>query len=137
MATKSVLSQLLRAAEMPKPPPPPSPAILAQRLRHALLDAGPLSQKLYDFELAEGVEFWYDGMVADGDDYFIVISEMEGAVAMLLMGSDKQVYGNEAARARLMDLWADGYAANLEQLLPSIVEDLIEGFVAAIGIRVE
>ncbi len=122
---------------MPKPPPPPSPAVLTQRLRQALLEAGPLSQKLYDFELAEGIEFWYDGMVVDGDAYFIVISEMEGDVAMLLMDQDKQVHINEAARVQLMHLWAESYSGNIEQLLPSIVEDLREGFVAAIGIKTE
>jgi hypothetical protein len=69
-------------------------------LRKALLEEGKMEYSLYEYELEEHVDYWYDGLKADRDDFVFAVTENSGHVAMVLILPDKTVLVNEAARTK-------------------------------------
>lgn len=74
-------------------------------LRKALLDDSEMAYSLYEYELEEHIDYWYDGLKADHDDFVFVVTENSGHVAIVLIMPDKTVLVNEAARAKLIEFW--------------------------------
>jgi hypothetical protein len=109
---------------------------LIDRLRKALLEDGAMAHALYEHELKEHLDYWYKDLKRDGEDVVFVVTENTGDVAMVLITRDKTVYINEDARQELMQIWQTYYASNLEMLLPSMVKDLMDGFVAVTGVKI-
>jgi hypothetical protein len=72
-------------------------------LRKALMEDGEMAYSLYKYELEEHIDYWYNGLKADRDDFVFVVTENSGPVAMVLIMPDKTVLVNEAARAKLSD----------------------------------
>lgn len=76
---------------------------IAMLLCNALLEEGKMAQSLYKYELEEHIDYWYEGLKADQDDFVFAVTENSGHVAMALITADKTVLVNEVARAKLSD----------------------------------
>ena len=97
---------------------------IAALLRQALLKDGKMAYSLYKYELEEHIDYWYEGLQADRDDFVLVVTENSGYVAMILILLDKTVLVNEAARAKLSEFWQKNYSINLKQLIPMMAAEL-------------
>jgi hypothetical protein len=104
-------------------------------LKQALLQNGKMEHDLYEFELEEQIDYWYKGLQADGDEFVFVVTENRGHVAMVLITADKTLYINEAARAKLAEMWPLAYDSNLKRLIPLMAKDIAEGFFAVNGVK--
>jgi hypothetical protein len=107
-----------------------------KHLVKALLKDGGMSMSLYEEELRKGVEDFLKSKQEDGDDYFFVITEESGHVAMLLIDSEDKVHANEEARAMLKKFWPkSAYEEHIQDLLPQMVDELINGYYFVTGVR--
>ena len=109
---------------------------LIDRLRKALLEDGAMAHVLYEHELKEHIDYWYQGLKRDREDVVFVVTENSGDVAMVLITRDKTVYINEDAREELMKIWQANYVNNFEMLIPAMVGDLMNDFFAVTGVKV-
>lgn len=105
------------------------------RLQEALLNQGPMAYSLYEYELEENIDYWYDGLKADRDELVFVVTENSGHVAMLLILPDKTLFVNEEARAKLMEFWQSNYAVNMKRLIPLMVKELSDDVIAVNGVK--
>jgi hypothetical protein len=108
---------------------------IQRNLKKALLDGGPLAQALFEFELEEHVEEYIKSKREDKDEFFFLITEHSGDVAMLLIDKDDQLHINENARAMLEKLWRDAYRPNIQRLLPDMAGQLSEGYLFTAGVK--
>jgi|GEM_PF-699492 len=113
-----------------------TPKMLTKRLHKALLENGEMADALYEYELQENIDYWYKGLIRDQEDFVFVVTENSGDVAMVLITPDKTVYVNEKARAKLMEFWLAAYAQNIEQLIPAMVQDLLDGHFFETGCKI-
>jgi hypothetical protein len=60
-------------------------------LCEALLRGGKMELALYEYEIEEHIEYWYEGLKADRDEFVFVVTENSGDVAMVLITEDKTV----------------------------------------------
>jgi hypothetical protein len=104
-------------------------------LRKALLEEGKMEYSLYEYELEEHIDYWYDGLKADRDDFVFVVTENSGHVAMLLILPDKTVLVNEAARAKLSEFWQSNYSTNLKRLIPMMAKELANDSLFVNGVK--
>ncbi len=109
---------------------------LTNRLRQALLEDGEMAYALYEHELKEHIDYWYQGLKRDREDVVFVVTENTGHVAMVLITRDKTVYINEEAKQEVMKIWKTRYANNMEKLIPAMAGDLMDGFVSVTGVKV-
>jgi len=109
---------------------------IAVLLRRALLEKGKMEYSLYEYELEEHIDYWYDGLKADRDDFVFVVTENSGHVAMVLILPDKTVLINEAARAKLSEFWQSNYSANLKRLIPVMAKELANNELFVNGVKV-
>ncbi len=58
-------------------------------LRKALLEGGEMAYGLYEFELQEHIDYWYQGLLRDKDEFLFAVTENNGDVAMVLIMPDK------------------------------------------------
>jgi predicted metal-dependent hydrolase len=105
-------------------------------LHKALLEEGEMAQSLYEYELEEHIDYWYEGLKADRDDFVFAVTENSGHVAMVLIMADKTVLINEVARAKLSDFWQHNYRANMEKLIPMMAKDLADDTLYVNGVRI-
>jgi hypothetical protein len=105
-------------------------------LRKALLEEGKMEYFLYEYELEEHIDYWYDGLKADRDDFVFVVTENSGHVAMVLILPDKTVLVNEIARAKLSEFWQSNYGVNLKRLLPIMAKELANNLLFVNGVKV-
>lgn len=108
---------------------------IIRNLREALLQDGEMSRSLYEYELEPNIDYWYDELKADRNEYVIVITENNGHVAMVLIQDDKTLYINEAGRERLKKLWPAAYRQNMERFIPMMAQDLSNGYMAVTGVN--
>lgn len=104
-------------------------------LRKALLEDGEMAYSLYEYELEEHIDYWYDGLKADHDDFVFVVTENSGHVAMVLIMPDKTVLVNEAARAKLIEFWQNNYSINLNRLIPTMADELANDSLFVNGVK--
>ncbi|MGI0484207.1 hypothetical protein ACN4EK_02150 [Pantanalinema rosaneae CENA516] len=104
-------------------------------LRKALLDDSEMAYSLYEYELEEHIDYWYDGLKADHDDFVFVVTENSGHVAMVLIMPDKTVLVNEAARAKLIEFWQNNYSINLNRLIPTMADELANDSLFVNGVK--
>ncbi len=71
-------------------------------LRQALLNNGKMEYALFEFELEEHIDYWYEGLIRDGEEFVFVVTENKGHVAMVLITKEKDIYVNEKAREQLV-----------------------------------
>ena len=106
-------------------------------MRKALLKDGRMAAALYEYELAEHIEYWYTGLQTDGEEYVFAVTENSGDVAMVLITKGKENYVNEEARAKLQTLWLQPvYARNLKLLIPVMADQLANNIIAVNGVKV-
>ena len=108
---------------------------IEKNLRKALLEDGPFARTLFEFELEEHIDEYMRSRQADGDDYFIAVTEHTNDVAMLLIDQDDKVHINEAARALLKKFWKDNYRRNLRRMIPDMARELDNGYLYVMGVR--
>ena len=87
---------------------------IANLLGKALLQDGKMERALYDYELEEHIDYWYEGLKTDRDEFVFAVTENSGAVAMILITADKTVYINEEAREELSKFWPNAYETNMK-----------------------
>ncbi len=110
--------------------------IIEKNLKKALLEDGAFAQALFEYELQEHIEEYIQSKRADGDKYFIAITEHTNDVAMLLIDENDKVHVNEEGRVLLMKLWrGEAYKKNLRRLLPDMARELDSGFLYVAGIK--
>ena len=105
-------------------------------LKKALVQNGKLAQALYDYELAEHIDYWYDGLQRDHDKFVFAVTENSGDVAMVFITKDKTIYVNEEARAKLMAEWPNTYATNIKRLIPMMATQLANDILSVNGVKV-
>jgi hypothetical protein len=104
-------------------------------LRKALLEEGKMEYSLYEYELEEHIDYWYDGLKADRDDFVFAVTENSGHVAMVLIMPDKTVLVNETARAKLSEFWQSNYSTNLKRLIPTMADELANDSLFVNGVK--
>lgn len=106
------------------------------KLRQALLEGGEMADALYEYELAEHVDYWYEGLKADQDEFVFVVTENSGNVAMLLITPEKTLYINENAREKLKQIWAGTvFESNMKRLIPMMAKDLANDIISVNGVK--
>ncbi|NUO82264.1 hypothetical protein HUU05_19500 [candidate division KSB1 bacterium] len=110
---------------------------IEKNLKKALLENGAFSQALSEFELEEHIEEYIQSKHADGDKYVIAVTENSNEAAMLLTDENDKVHVNEDVRALLMKLWrAEVYKKNLQRLIPDMANELDNGYLYFVGVKV-
>ena len=104
-------------------------------LRTALLKDGGMAYALFEYELKEHINYWYQGLKRDKDEFVFVVTENSGDVAMLLITADKSLYINEEARYKLRELWPLGYNSNLQRLIPNMAAELANDIISVNGVK--
>ena len=108
---------------------------IATLLRKALIEAGKMEQSLYEYELEEHIDYWYEGLQADQDDFVFAVTENSGHVAMVLIMPDKTIFVNEAARTKLAQFWQSSYTSNMQRLIPMMAEELADDSIFENGVK--
>lgn len=108
---------------------------IANTLRKALLEDGKMERALYEYELEEHIDYWYEGLKSDRDQFVFAITENSGHVAMVLITPDKTIYVNEEAREKLAKFWIKAYENNINQLIPMMAENLANDIISVTGVK--
>lgn len=91
----------------------------------------------YDkYELVEHLDYWYNGLVADRNEFVFAVTENSGYTAMVLITKEKDIYINEAAREKLSQMWGPAYKPNMECLIPIMAEELANDIIAVNGVSI-
>jgi len=104
-------------------------------LRKALLKNGAMAYALYEHELAEHIDYWYEGLKKDRDEFVFAVTENTGDTAMVLLTKIKRIYVNEEAREYLLGLWGDVYRNNMNLLIPMMADELANDIIAVNGVK--
>jgi hypothetical protein len=108
---------------------------IANTLRKALLEDGKMERALYEYELEEHIDYWYEGLKSDRDQLVFAVTENSGHVAMVLITPDKTIYVNEEAREKLSEFWIKAYKHNINQLIPMMAENLANDIISVTGVK--
>ncbi len=108
---------------------------IANLLRKALLQDGQMERALYKHELEEHIDYWYEGLKTDRDEFVFAVTENSGDVAMVLITADKTVYINEDAREQLLKEWPIAYKTNIKRLIPMMAEELANDIISVNGVK--
>ena len=103
-------------------------------LRKALMQDGVMAYALYEHELVEHIDYWYNGLVADRNEFVFAVTENSSDTAMVLITKEKDIYVNEAAREKLSQLWGQAYRPNMKILIPVMAEELANDIIAVNGV---
>lgn len=108
---------------------------IANTLRKALLEDGKMERALYEYELEEHLDYWYEGLKSDREQFVFAVTENSGDVAMVLITPDKTIYVNEEAREKLSEFWIKAYKHNINQLIPMMAENLANDIISVTGVK--
>ena len=108
---------------------------IANLLHRALLQDGKMEHALYEYELEEHIEYWYEGLKADHDEFVFAVTENSGDVAMVLITKEKTVYTNEDAKEKLVEFWPKTCNTNIKHLIPMMAEELANNIIAVNGVK--
>ncbi len=109
---------------------------IEKNLKRALIDNGPLTQALFEYELEEHTNEYRRSKREDDDAYFFAVTEHTNDVALLLIDEHDDLHINEAARALLKQLWRGAYKKNMQVLIPQMAEELDAGRIFTAGVKV-
>ena len=107
---------------------------IAILLRQALLYGGSMERELYEYELEEHIDDWYQGLLDDQNDFVFAVTENSGHVAMVLITPERTIYVNEDAREYLSNAWSKNYRPNIQSLIPGLVDNLAQNQLAIHGV---
>jgi hypothetical protein len=105
-------------------------------LRQALLNNGKMEYALFEFELEEHIDYWYEGLIRDGEELVFVVTQNRGHVAMVLITKNKDIYVNENAREQLVLSWNKAYTKNIELILLGMAKELANDILAVTGVKI-
>jgi len=105
-------------------------------LKKALLENGPLAQRLFEYELEEHIDECRLSKRESHDTYFFAVAEYRNEVAMFLIDKDDHLHVNEDARALLKTLWRDSYKINMQRLIPDMAGELEAGYLYTAGVKI-
>lgn len=108
---------------------------IANALRKALLQDGKMERALYEYELEEHIDYWYEGLKSDCDEFVFAVTENSGDVAMVLITEERTIYVNEEAREKLSEFWTKAYKNNINRLIPMMAEDLANDIISVNGVK--
>ena len=108
---------------------------IASLLHKALLQGGKMEYALYEYELEEHIEYWYEGLKADQDEFVFAVTENSGDVAMILITKEKTIYINEDAKEKLIKFWPKTYHTNMKRLIPMMAEELASDIISVNGVK--
>ena len=108
---------------------------IANTLRKALLEDGKMERALYEYELEEHIDYWYEGLKSDRDQFVFAVTENSGDVAMVLIMPDKTIYVNEEAREKLSQFWIKAYKNNINRLSPMMADNLANDIISVNGVK--
>ncbi len=83
----------------------------------------------------EHLDYWYEGLKSDRDQFVFAITENSGDVAMLLITPDKTIYVNEEGREKPSQFWTKAYENNINRLIPMIAENLANDIISVNGVK--
>ena len=104
-------------------------------LSKALLRDGKMERSLYEHELEEHIDYWYEGLKSDRDEFVFAVTENSGSVAMILITADKTTYINVEAREQLQKSWQNAYEKNLKRLIPMMADELAKDIISVNGVK--
>ncbi|MCB0197726.1 MAG: hypothetical protein KDJ65_37625 [Anaerolineae bacterium] len=107
---------------------------IEKELRKALIQNGEMTAALFDYELAEHIDYWYEGLKSDRNEFVFAVTENEGHTAMVLITKEKIIYVNEMARKKLAKLWGEKYQSNIKILIPGMAYQLAHNIIAVNGV---
>ncbi|HRV95792.1 MAG TPA: hypothetical protein P5526_26800 [Anaerolineae bacterium] len=107
---------------------------IEEELRKALIQNGAMTKALFEYELAEYVDYWYEGLKADRNEFVFAVTENSGQTAMVLITKEKIIYVNEMARRKLSKIWGESYLSNMKMLIPGMAEQLAHNIIAVNGV---
>ena len=110
---------------------------IANLLRKALLKDGKMAQALYEYELKQHIDYWYQGLKSDGEELVFAVTENSGDIAMVLIMDKKKIYINEQAREKLSQRWGKSYFKNMNTLIPYMAKDLADDIIAVNGMKIQ
>jgi hypothetical protein len=108
---------------------------IANTLRKALLEDGKMERALYEYELEEHLDYWYEGLKSDREQFVFAVTENSGDVAMVLITPDKTIYVNEEAREKLAEFWIKAYRNNINRLIPMMADNLANDIISVTGVK--
>lgn len=108
---------------------------IKRQLQKALLQDGKMEYSLYEYDMEEHFDYWFEGLKQDKDEFVFVINENTGHVAMVLIMPDKTLHINEEARRKLQEIWPKTYIFNMNRLIPKMANDLVSGNISVNGVK--
>ena len=108
---------------------------IANTLRKALLEDGKMERALYEYELEEHIDYWYEGLKSDREQFVFAVTENSGDVAMVLITPDKTIYVNEEAREKLSEFWIKAYKNHINRLIPMMADNLANDIISVNGVK--
>jgi hypothetical protein len=105
-------------------------------LQKALLQEGPMAYALYEHELVEHLDYWYNGLVTDQNEFVFAVTENSGDTAMVLITKERNVYVNEMARTKLAQMWGPAYKPNMKRFIPVMAKELANDIIAVNGVTI-
>ncbi|MDU9048871.1 MAG: hypothetical protein Q3M30_08455 [Candidatus Electrothrix sp. Rat3] len=104
-------------------------------LYNALVKGGKMPYSLYEYDMEEHIDYWYQGLIKDKDDFVFIVNENSGHVAMVLITLDKKLYINEDGRKKLQEIWPKTYDDNMKRLIPKMADDLANNIISVNGVK--
>ncbi|MGA1622465.1 MAG: hypothetical protein ACO36E_07025 [Synechocystis sp.] len=108
---------------------------IKQLLETVLLKEGEMVHGLYEYELAENIDYLKKSLKQDNDDYIFTVTTNNGDAAMLLIDNQDKIFINEAARDELKRLWQKNYTNNIKKLIPDFVAQLTRDELPINGVK--
>ena len=105
-------------------------------LHQALLQDGEMVYALYEYELEEHIDYWYDGLQRDRNEFVFAVTEHSGDTAMVCITKEKKLYVNEEGREWIKGLWGEVYRRNMELLIPVMANELANDIIAVNGVSI-
>ena len=94
-----------------------------------------MERALYEYELEEHIDYWYEGLKSDRDQFVFAVTENSGDVAMVLITPDKTIYVNEEGREKLSQFWTKAYENNINRLIPMMADNLANNIISVTGVK--
>ena len=105
-------------------------------LHNKLVRGGKMSYSLYEYDMEEHIDYWYQGLIKDKEDFVLIVNENSGHVAMVLITPDKKLYINKDARKKLRKILPKTYDDDMKLLIPKMADDLANNIISVNGVKI-
>ena len=104
-------------------------------LHNTLVRGEGMPYSLYEYDMEEHIDYWYQGLIKDKEDFVFIVNENSGHVAIVLITPDKKLYINEDGRKKLQKIWSKTYDDNMKRLIPKMADDLANDIISVNGVK--